>query len=315
MNPTETHNEISILQKDLAGMGRRFVNYIIDLASVFLLVFILSTLLYMGNSASFVKTGKGFPFSLAVMAVYFIVLEVTTGKTIGKYITGTRVTDENGDRAAPTKILLRTLIRFIPFEQFSYFGEPCIGWHDKLSKTRVVLGPYRAEGPSEICLSKKKIRIHNVLILVLLLFPYILGLVGIYSSYHFAKYAVSMPEAEKLKFLETEQYKSMHITTVEEFDQYWINMANQIKFPKTVWVYFAITVALFIGLMLFQKWALYGIILYSLYNIGASALWFSPSVQASSGALAGKAAQIVIYLICVVYYSRKKVRQTYTMRS
>jgi len=164
-------------------------------------------------------------------------------------------------------------------------------------------------------LSKKKVRIHSVIIFILVLSPYILALGGMYSSYHFAKYAVSLPEAEKLKYLETGQYKSMHIFTIEEFDQFWINMSNQIKFPRKVVIYLAITIVLFIGLFLFQRWTLYGIILYSLYNIGASALWFSPSVQASSGALAGKAAQIVIYLICVVYYSRRKVRQTYTMRS
>lgn len=164
-------------------------------------------------------------------------------------------------------------------------------------------------------LSKKKVRIHSVIIFVLVLLPYILALGAMYSSYHFAKYAVSMPEAEKLKYLEREQYKSMHITTIEEFDQFWINMSNQIKFPKKVGIYLAITIVLFIGLFLFQKWALYGIILYSLYNIGASALWFFPNVEVSSGTLAGKAAQILTYLISVIYYSWKKVRQTYTMRS
>lgn len=311
----ETQDVIPILQKDLAGMGKRFANYIIDLAIVFLLVFILSILLYMGSLASIVKAGKGFPFSLGIMAAYFILLEASTGKTIGKYVTGTRVTDENGNRAGTVKILLRTVIRFIPFEQFSYFGEPCVGWHDKLSKTRVVLASYKGEGGSEIGLTKRKVRIHSVIIFALFLLPYILALGATYSSYHFAKYAVSMPEAEKLKYLETEQYKSMHITTIEEFDQYWINMGNQIKLPQKVWIYLAITIALFIGLLLFQKWALYGIILYSLYNMGACALWFLPNVEASSGTLVGKVAQIVIYLICVVYYSRKTVRQTYNDRT
>jgi uncharacterized RDD family membrane protein YckC len=178
----ETQNVIPILQKDLAGMGKRFANYIIDLSIVFLLVFILSTLLYMVNLGSIVKAGKGFPFSLGIMAVYFILLEAFTGKTIGKYITGTKVTDENGNRAGAEKILLRTVIRFIPFEQFSYFGEPCIGWHDKLSKTRVVLASYKRDGRSQISLSKKKVRIHSVIILILVLLPYILALGGMGSD-------------------------------------------------------------------------------------------------------------------------------------
>jgi uncharacterized RDD family membrane protein YckC len=111
------------------------------------------------NLGSIVRVGKGFPLSLGIMATYFILLEVFTGKTIAKYVTGTRVIDENGNRAGPEKILLRTVIRFIPFEQFSYFGEPCIGWHDKLSKTRVVLASYKGERCPEVGLSKKKVRI------------------------------------------------------------------------------------------------------------------------------------------------------------
>ncbi len=142
-----------------------------------------------------------------------------------------------------------------------------------------------------------------------------MGVFGNYSTNKFGNVAVSLPKAEKLKYLEMDQYKSMNITTIEEFDKFWMSMGNKIKLPKKTWIYFAITVILFIGLFLFQKWALYGIILYSIYNIGASALWFSPNVDASSATLAGKVAQIATYLIISIYYSRKKVRQFYIEKS
>ena len=73
---------------------------------------------------------------------YFIVLEVTCGRTLGKLICGTKVVSENGSRISFVQCLGRTLCRLIPFEPFSFFfcadrSRP-VGWHDKLSGTRVV---------------------------------------------------------------------------------------------------------------------------------------------------------------------------------
>jgi len=40
-------------------------------------------------------------------------------------------------RAGGGKILGRTLSRLIPFEPFSFFTYPVLGWHDSISKTNV----------------------------------------------------------------------------------------------------------------------------------------------------------------------------------
>jgi hypothetical protein len=160
---------------------------------------------------------------------------------------------------------------------------------------------------------RKKIRRYTIILFILSLLPYAMGVFGIYSSNKFSNIALSLSKAEKLKYLEMDQYKKMNITTVEKFDKFW--MSNKIRLPKKTWIYFAITVILFVGLFLFQKWALFGIIIYSLYNIGSSALWFSPDVGASTATLAGKVAQIATYLIIVVYYARKNVRQVFIEKS
>ena len=72
--------------------------------------------------------------------VYYTVLEVISGRTLGKLLTGTKVVATNGSPASVGQILGRSLCRFIPFEAFSFFGgagRP-VGWHDSISKTRVV---------------------------------------------------------------------------------------------------------------------------------------------------------------------------------
>jgi len=70
--------------------------------------------------------------------VYYSSFEVLTGRTIAKFITGTKVIDENGKTPDFGTIMLRSLCRFIPFEPFSFLGNERIRWHNRLSKTRVV---------------------------------------------------------------------------------------------------------------------------------------------------------------------------------
>jgi uncharacterized RDD family membrane protein YckC len=69
---------------------------------------------------------------------YYFLCEATTGRTVGKLVSGTRVVTESGGKPTTLQILQRTLSRMVPFEPFSFFG-PSTGWHDRWSKTRVVM--------------------------------------------------------------------------------------------------------------------------------------------------------------------------------
>ena len=79
---------------------------------------------------------------LAVLVIhfaYYIPLEFFLGKSIGKYITGQEVVFEADVGNKIYHIAVRTLVRLVPFEMFSYFlNGNRVMWHDKLSGTRVV---------------------------------------------------------------------------------------------------------------------------------------------------------------------------------
>ncbi len=79
-------------------------------------------------------------FFVGVPALYAL-FEYRWQRTPGKFITKTRVIDEYGNPPELSAVLLRTVIRWVPFEAFSCFGYPYSrGWHDKWSNTYVV--PY-----------------------------------------------------------------------------------------------------------------------------------------------------------------------------
>jgi uncharacterized RDD family membrane protein YckC len=120
-----------------ASIGARFLNLIIDQAVRVALVFVLGFALALSGAEEAART-LGFVASLLVIFLYYVVLEGTTGRTIGKLVTGTRVVTVNGGKPTFGQILGRTLARFIPFEPFSFLGSTNTGWHDRMSKTRVV---------------------------------------------------------------------------------------------------------------------------------------------------------------------------------
>ncbi|MCC2547084.1 RDD family protein [Hymenobacter sp. BT175] len=128
-----------------AGKGQRFGNYLIDIAAFYLGCIGAGILVGIGLSMSgnvHLLNGLEGPFSTLVgmllLSLYYFVLEATTGRTIGKLFTRTRVIMADGSRITTRAALIRSLCRLIPFEAFSFLGDPESGLHDRLSKTRVV---------------------------------------------------------------------------------------------------------------------------------------------------------------------------------
>jgi uncharacterized RDD family membrane protein YckC len=117
----------------LASLGQRFVNSLLDtlvlnVASVFLL-------LLAGQSSSLLAS---FAISNLTVFAYYVVLESRSGRTLGKLVTGTAVVGEDGGKPDLGQVVGRTLARLIPFEPFSFLGKKPVGWHDSLSRTRVI---------------------------------------------------------------------------------------------------------------------------------------------------------------------------------
>lgn len=122
---------------NLAGPGTRFLNLVIDQVVRMILVSILTVVLTL-SGVPVADLWIRLSVSLLLVLAYYVLFEGLFGFTIGKLITGTRVVDERGNRPRFGQIVGRTFSRLVPFEQFSFFGTPSVGWHDEWSGTRVV---------------------------------------------------------------------------------------------------------------------------------------------------------------------------------
>jgi len=77
--------------------------------------------------------------SLCIYALLYILLEYfLKGKTLGKFITQTRVVTVEGKTPDFASIVSRSFARIVPFEPFSFFGDFDTGWHDRWSSTIVI---------------------------------------------------------------------------------------------------------------------------------------------------------------------------------
>jgi uncharacterized RDD family membrane protein YckC len=122
----------------IADKGTRFGNHFIDNIAVIILVMLNAFLL---DGLLHIVPEDGSPW----LALYFFVLyfgyhflfEYFFGRTIGKFITKTKVVAINGDQPNTKTLLIRNISRLIPFDNFSFLlGED--GWHDSISETRVI---------------------------------------------------------------------------------------------------------------------------------------------------------------------------------
>jgi uncharacterized RDD family membrane protein YckC len=74
---------------------------------------------------------------ISVYYLYYFIMESTTGQTVGKMITKSKVvTSGTQEKPSASSIFIRTLSRLIPVDFFSYLFIP-IGIHDRLSKTEL----------------------------------------------------------------------------------------------------------------------------------------------------------------------------------
>jgi ABC-2 type transport system permease protein len=114
-----------------ASQARRFIAFAIDMVICHVL-FLLTGLgknMTPGAAAAYI----------AIILVYYVIMESLSGRTIGKFITRTVAVTEGGYAPSFGAVCLRTLCRFIPLEPLSiFFGKENLMWHDKLSGTEVI---------------------------------------------------------------------------------------------------------------------------------------------------------------------------------
>ena len=126
-----TDIEESVWYQD-ASVGARFLNFIIDFICVIALVVL--TLLFVFPEIS----EAGYQLLIySTFLIYYSLLETATnGRTIGKFVTGTRAVRIDRAEFSGGNAILRSLCRLVPFDSISALGGS--PWHDKWTKTRVV---------------------------------------------------------------------------------------------------------------------------------------------------------------------------------
>lgn len=126
------------VEAHLASGGKRFVNRLLDFIVILVLYFIL--IVFMGASGIVSEESlDAFTYLIYPLTIlYYAVFEATSGKTIGKLITGCKVVNMKGENISFGQALGRSLCRFIPFDAFSFLGSNATGWHDSIPNTRVI---------------------------------------------------------------------------------------------------------------------------------------------------------------------------------
>lgn len=125
---------------ELAGKGRRFGTLVIDYIVFYIVMFMVGMVVGVSMGAQGVHKVTPWQWQLLALAVllgYYLFFEGLWQRTPGKFLLGTVVVSERGDRPSFKQILGRTLCRMIPFEAFSFFGQE--GWHDSIPRTKVVM--------------------------------------------------------------------------------------------------------------------------------------------------------------------------------
>lgn len=137
-----------IIEYHKANNTKRFLNHLIDLIAFYIFTFIIGFLwallmLFLDFNIDYLVEDtdeSDLIFSLLSLILYIIFFfsqeYFLKGRTIGKYITGTKVYTEDGEEPTAYQYFIRSISRIVPFEPFSFFGEK--GWHDSWSHTYVV---------------------------------------------------------------------------------------------------------------------------------------------------------------------------------
>ncbi len=120
-----------------ASTSLRFWTLMLDYVGMQLFGMVFGIGLVLSGNQAWLEELPDLVLGIGLMLAYYVTLEATVGRTLGKLILGTRVVNLEGREPSFRQIVVRTLSRLVPFEAFSYLSDRG-GWHDRWSKTRVI---------------------------------------------------------------------------------------------------------------------------------------------------------------------------------
>ena len=130
------------VDSNVVSSGIRFLNLIIDSIVWYILIIIVFFIIgLMIPTNILVSDLFVLIFNLAlifgIFFAYHSIMENKFQKTLGKFVTKTKVVKLNGEKPTNEDIITRTFCRLIPFDRISFLFVKN-GIHDFLSKTKVV---------------------------------------------------------------------------------------------------------------------------------------------------------------------------------
>lgn len=117
----------------------RLIHFIVDLIGFFLIAMILSLVvgLLVPTSDQTTIGLIGYLLMLVSFFLYYVFMEYKYQKTIGKFLTKTKVVMSDGSKPELNEIFIRTACRLIPLDRISFLFTRN-GFHDRLSNTTVI---------------------------------------------------------------------------------------------------------------------------------------------------------------------------------
>ena len=136
---TTKNEEIKEIEFNKVSSLKRFINYLLDTIASIIISTVLITI-----SGFFINSNNETSLSILnylLFAIgffgYYVFMETKYQKTIGKYITNTKVINKDGTKPKYEVIIGRTFCRLIPFDNFTFLFTSN-GFHDRLSETTVI---------------------------------------------------------------------------------------------------------------------------------------------------------------------------------
>jgi len=136
---TVEKKQIEKVDTNIVNSGIRFLNFLIDFIVIMILALIISFiigLLVQPTDPALIQI-IGYVLILGTFFGYYGIMEIKFQKTLGKFITKTKVVKMDGEKPENGDIITRTFCRLIPFDQISFLFTKN-GFHDLLSKTKVI---------------------------------------------------------------------------------------------------------------------------------------------------------------------------------
>ncbi len=124
--------------------GARFGHFFID-SIVFMFLFSLLSLIF-ALTLETITDPVFFQISefisgiiiFLIYPLFYFLFENKWQQTPGKMLNNTVVIDQYGNKPSTRQLIMRSLLRLVPLEPYSCFGDRSRGWHDKWSDTWVV---------------------------------------------------------------------------------------------------------------------------------------------------------------------------------